>query len=45
MLDNEQSVAKRVKLNENMEILDWPEGFYDQEEEDLREIIQIRKTK
>lgn len=45
MIEDEQSVAKRVKLNENMEILDWPEGFYDQEEEDLREIIQIRKAK
>ena len=44
MIENEQSVAKRVKLNKYMEILEWPEGFYDQEEQDLREIIQIRKT-
>lgn len=45
MIENEQSVAKRVKLNKYMEILEWPEGFYDQEEQDLRELIQIRKEK
>ena len=34
--------VERVPLNENMDILEWPEGFYDQEERDLAEMRHLR---
>lgn len=37
--------VKRIKLSEDMEILEWPEGFFDQEEKDLKELRMIRREK
>lgn len=34
--------VKRIHLNERMDILDWPDGFYDQEEKDLRDLRMLR---
>jgi len=33
---------KRIKLNEQMKILEWPDGFFDQEEKDLKELRLTR---
>lgn len=35
--------VKKIELNKNMDILDWPQGFWDQEEEDLRTLRELRK--
>lgn len=35
--------VERVKLNERMDLLDWPDGFMDQEEQDLRTLRELRK--
>ena len=37
-----KSVAERIRLNQNMDILKWPEGFFDQEERDLAELRHLR---
>lgn len=43
--DDNKSVHKveRVKLSERMDIQNWPEGFMDQEEQDLRMIRELRR--
>lgn len=33
----------RIPLNQNMDILKWPEGFFDQEEKDLAELRHLRR--
>jgi len=33
----------RILLNENMDILSWPPGFFDQELNDMKEIRELRK--
>ena len=35
--------VRQIELNDRMDITDWPEGFFDQEEIDLRELRDIRK--
>lgn len=35
----------RLELNEKMDIMEWPEGFLDQEEKDLRTLREIRRNK
>lgn len=35
--------VERVPLNANMDIMKWPEGFFDQEEKDLAELRHMRK--
>lgn len=35
--------VERVPLNANMDIMKWPEGFFDQEEKDLTELRHMRK--
>lgn len=37
--------VKRITLSEKMEILEWPDGFFDQEEKDLKELRMIRREK
>ena len=38
-------VVERIHLNQNMDILKWPEGFFDQEERDLAELRHLRIKK
>lgn len=35
--------VKRIELNERMDVKNWPEGFMDQEEEDLRMLRELRR--
>ena len=35
--------VERIPLNERMDILRWPEGFFDQEEKDLAELRILRR--
>ena len=37
--------VSRLPLNERMDILYWPEGFFDQESKDLRELRELRSVK
>jgi len=37
--------VSRLPLNERMDILKWPEGFFDQESIDLRELRELRSVK
>ena len=34
---------ERIPLNDRMDILKWPEGFFDQEEKDLAELRMLRR--
>lgn len=43
-IENEQHMVKNIKLNENMDITEWPVGFMDQEENDLRELRILRRN-
>lgn len=36
-------LIKQIPLNERMDILEWPEGFLDQEENDLKELRRLRR--
>lgn len=36
--------VNRIPLSSNMDILEWPEGFFDQEERDLTELRHLRRT-
>ncbi len=36
---------ERILLNERMDILKWPDGFFDQEEKDLAELRMLRRQK
>ena len=36
--------VKNIMLNERMDLEIWPEGFMDQEEEDLRTLRELRRT-
>lgn len=35
-------VLKNIKINQYGELDEWPKGFFDQEEKDLREILELR---
>lgn len=37
--------VERIELSEKMDILKWPEGFFDQEEKDLCELRHLRRGK
>lgn len=37
--------VKRLALNERMDIMEWPEGFFDQEPKDLKEMRELREIK
>jgi len=38
-------IVKRLHLNDNMDILEWPDGFFDQEAIDLKELRSLRSIK
>ena len=40
----EKHVVKRLHLNDCMDILEWPEGFFDQEAIDLKELRALRSV-
>ena len=42
---NSKPRVERIPLNENMDIMKWPEGFFDQEEKDLTELRHLRRMK
>ncbi len=35
--------VERIMLNQRMDLTSWPEGFFDQEEKDLRELRELRR--
>lgn len=35
--------VERIKMNDRMDVLEWPEGFLDQEEQDLRTLRKLRR--
>lgn len=37
--------VRRLELDEKMDIMEWPDGFLDQEEKDLRTLRKLRKNK
>ena len=41
-IENQQPNITRVQLNQQMDILQWPDGFFDQEEKDLGELRHLR---
>lgn len=43
--EEKRHVVKRVELNESMDILEWPDGFFDQEEKDLKELRILRRKR
>lgn len=45
-IDSEKSehCVESVKLNERMDIINWPDGFFDQEEKDLRLLRELRRN-
>lgn len=42
--ESEHSVT-RLEMNSNMDLLEWPEGFLDQEEKDLRTLRELRRAR
>lgn len=42
-VEEEGHVVSRVHLNKRMDIQSWPDGFFDQEEKDLKELRMLRK--
>ena len=42
---NSNPCVEQIKLNANMDILSWPDGFFDQEEKDLTELRHLRSMK
>lgn len=47
LIDNktQKHEVKRLQLNERMDILEWPSGFFDQEANDLKELRELRAVK
>lgn len=41
-IESGNHAVSRLPLNERMDILKWPEGFFDQESKDLRELRELR---
>lgn len=37
--------VQQLEINDKMEISEWPEGFMDQEEKDLRTLRELRRTR
>lgn len=37
--------ASQLEMNEKMDILEWPDGFLDQEEKDLRTLRELRRNR
>lgn len=43
-LEESGTKVQRINLSEDMNIVDWPEGFFDQEEIDMLEMRKIRRN-
>lgn len=43
-LTEDGTAVQRISLDEDMNIKNWPEGFFDQEEKDMMELRRLRKT-
>ncbi len=41
--EDEKHRVERIEMNERMELLKWPDGFLDQEEQDLRRLRELRR--
>ena len=41
---SEGTSVQRIPLNDKMDIMKWPEGFFDQEEKDLQELRHLRRN-
>lgn len=41
---NIQHIVEKINLNDRMDLESWPEGFLDQEEEDLRTLRELRRS-
>ena len=37
------SVCKNINIQDNGELEEWPEGFFDQKRKDLRELLEMRR--
>lgn len=44
-IQNKTPQVNRILLNERMDVLQWPDGFFDQEEKDLAELRFLRRKK
>ncbi|PZG33374.1 hypothetical protein C2D64_08505 [Listeria ivanovii] len=42
-IKNSKTNIKKIALNERMELLEWPDDFFDQQENDLRSMREIRR--
>ena len=42
--ENARNIVERIGLNHRMDLLRWPDGFFDQEEIDLRTLRELRKN-
>lgn len=42
--NSEGTSVQRIPLNDKMDIMKWPEGFFDQEEKDLQELRHLRRN-
>ncbi len=40
---NHKNFYKNIKTKENGELEEWPEGFFDQKRQDLKELLEMRK--
>lgn len=40
---NEAAEIMKLTIEENGELSDWPEGFFDQKKLDLRQLFELRK--
>ena len=38
-----KSVCKDINIQDNGELDEWPEGFFDQKRADLRELLEMRR--
>ncbi len=41
--NNQESFCVDIKTKENGELEEWPEGFFDQKQQDLRELLEMRR--
>lgn len=38
-----QSICRDIEIQKNGELSEWPEGFFDQKQSDLRELLEMRR--
>ena len=39
----EKSIYKSIAVREDGDLEEWPEGFFDQKRQDLRELLEMRR--